>query len=101
MSERINAAASKAVRVWGEHKQLRQLTEECGELVAAVNQYERGRITAEQLASEVADVRIMVAQASAIIGAALVEAQLDAKLDRLEVRLAHAFECARREADPA
>jgi NTP pyrophosphatase (non-canonical NTP hydrolase) len=90
LAERMDAAAARAVHLWGAHKQLRQLTEECGELVAAVNQYERGRITAEHLASEIADVLICLVQARRILGGAKVDAQLEAKLERLEVRIAHA-----------
>lgn len=86
--ERVNAATASAVRLWGAPKQLRQLTEECGELVAAVNQYERGRITAEELAAEIADVLIMVLQARCIIPK--VDVYVDCKLERLEVRIAHA-----------
>ena len=87
---RLSAAITNAVYLWGDNKQLRQLTEECGELVAAVNQYERGRITADQLASEVADVLICLEQARYILGSVKVDAQLVAKLERLELRMAHA-----------
>ena len=88
---RLYLLAGQAVRMWGAQSQLRQLTEECGELVAAVNQYERGRITVEELASEVADVFIMVAQARDILGQK-VDAQLAHKLDRLQQRIAHELE---------
>lgn len=84
---RLYVAAKSAVAQWGETAQLRQLTEECGELIAAVNQLERGRITDGDLASEVADVFIMLAQARHILGKKF-EAQLDVKLARLEERLA-------------
>ena len=89
MTERLQAIAARAVRQWGKHKQLRQLTEECGELVAAVNRLERGRITLCELADEVADVHIMIAQAKLMLGHEFDEA-LEAKLDRLELRLVHA-----------
>ena len=68
-AHRMEAVTISAVRLWGAQRQFRQLTEECGELIAAVNQYERGRITADQLASEIADVLI---------------------IERLELRIAHA-----------
>lgn len=77
--------------MWGAQSQLRQLTEECGELIAAVNQYERGRLTVDELASEVADVLIMAAQARDILGQA-VDAQLAFKLDRLQGRIVHELE---------
>jgi NTP pyrophosphatase (non-canonical NTP hydrolase) len=86
--ERIRAAAQAAVRLWGEQHQLRMLTEECGELIAAVNQHERGRIGDEALASECADVLIMLAQARHILGKKF-DVQLEVKLTRLEHRLRH------------
>jgi NTP pyrophosphatase (non-canonical NTP hydrolase) len=80
---RLRAAAERAVNLWGAEKQLRQMSEECGELVAAINQHERGRITEDELASEIADVLITAAQARYIIGQK-VDAHVLAKLERLE-----------------
>jgi NTP pyrophosphatase (non-canonical NTP hydrolase) len=87
--ERMDAVTADAVRLWGAPKQLRQLTEECGELIAAVNRYERGRITEAELASEIADVIIMAGQARRIIGSK-VDVLVEAKLRRLELRITHA-----------
>lgn len=47
---------------YGLEAQIRQLAEECGELVAAVNQHHRGRVPVTQIAQEIADVRIMLEQ---------------------------------------
>lgn len=60
----LRTICRRAVDLWGAASQLRQLQEECGELVAAVNQADRGRDGAiGQLIEEVADVEIMIAQA--------------------------------------
>jgi len=75
----LRAAISK----WGEKAQMRMVSEECSELSAAVNQYERGRISKEEIASEIADVTIMVRQARMIIGNDLVDRQIDEKMMRL------------------
>jgi NTP pyrophosphatase (non-canonical NTP hydrolase) len=88
---RLRTAAERAVTLWGREKQLRQLTEECGELIAAVNQHERGRITDDELAAEVADVLICIAQARYVIGQS-VDAQVSDKLARLEQRIGEAIE---------
>ena len=77
----------EAVKQWGQVAQMRMLQEECGELIAAVNQYDRGRITAEHLAEEVADVLIMCEQARVILGADRVDEAKRRKLERLADRL--------------
>jgi NTP pyrophosphatase (non-canonical NTP hydrolase) len=88
---RLLAACKRAVAAWGLTSQLRQAQEECGELVAAVNQADRGREGAvDKLAEEIADVTIMMAQARIIVGGALVDRWIDRKLERLEGRLAAA-----------
>jgi NTP pyrophosphatase (non-canonical NTP hydrolase) len=84
---RLNRACRKAVRLWGVSSQLRQLQEECGELVAAVNRADRGRGT-ENLVEEIADVVIMSHQARLMFGPAVEEA-IARKLARLEERIAH------------
>lgn len=53
---------SRAFREFGDTSQMRMCQEECGELIAAINQFLRGRISERELAEEVADVRIMVEQ---------------------------------------
>ena len=53
---------SRAFREFGNTSQMRMCQEECGELIAAINQFLRGRIGLKDLAEEVADVRIMVEQ---------------------------------------
>jgi NTP pyrophosphatase (non-canonical NTP hydrolase) len=53
---------SDAINEFGLLSQMRMCQEECGELIAAINQFLRGRIGLKDLAEEVADVRIMVEQ---------------------------------------
>ena len=85
--DEFSAVCQRAVNVWGETEQLRQLQEECGELVAAVSHYSRGRIDELGLADEIADVLIMCQQALLIVGARNVGKALHAKLNRLRGRV--------------
>ncbi len=57
----------KAISVYGEVAQMRKAQEECGELIAAINQYIDCRIDINALAFEVADVEIMIEQVCIII----------------------------------
>jgi NTP pyrophosphatase (non-canonical NTP hydrolase) len=80
-----------AIVAWGEEAQWRQLQEECGELIAAVNRAQRGRPDAlRALMDEVADVTIMVQQARQMLGADLVDRAIAAKVARLKLRVEHA-----------
>jgi len=78
--------ARDAVEVWPEEGQMRMAQEECGELVAAINRYRRGRCTVEDLSSEVADVLITVTQMRLLLGP-VVDAQIAAKVKRLRDRI--------------
>lgn len=52
-----------AVNRYGLEAQLNQLTEECGELIAAVNHFRRGRVCGRvELVEEMADVYILLEQ---------------------------------------
>ena len=74
------AALAKALERWGEVSQVGQAIEECGELLAVLNQHYRGRATADQVAEEVADVMINMAQLARMIGEERVQYYLDAKM---------------------
>jgi NTP pyrophosphatase (non-canonical NTP hydrolase) len=78
-----------AIAKWGTTHQVNQCQEECGELIAAINRLRRGRIDIGQLASEVADVRIVVEQMTQIVNelGGNVEAQIEKKLARLVERI--------------
>lgn len=63
-----NDVYRRAVTLWGPQFQAQMLAEECGELVAAMSQYLRGRVAAEKVIEETADVHIMLAQIPHILG---------------------------------
>jgi len=53
----------KAIKLWGGKVQLGMLQEECGELISAINRFERGREDSFiNLAEEFADVEIVMGQ---------------------------------------
>lgn len=81
-SERIELYA-RAISLWGANAQIRMLQEECGELVAIVNRFDRKRCGIEDVASEIADVLIMCEQARLITGGSLVDEAMAYKLERL------------------
>lgn len=87
MDERIQAASARSIATWGAERQLRKLQEECSELAAAIAQYIDGRTTAEELASEVADVRITLQHAVNVLGQGVVNSATEAKLSRLLWRM--------------
>lgn len=78
-----------AVNCYGLEAQLNQLTEECGELIAAVNHFRRGRVCGRiELVEEMADVYIMLEQI--IIGldcSAEVTGLISGKISKLNGRL--------------
>ena len=54
---------------YGKENQLRQLQEECGELIQAVSKHLRGKDpTGEKLMEELADVEVMIAQIKYLLG---------------------------------
>jgi NTP pyrophosphatase (non-canonical NTP hydrolase) len=77
-----------ALKKYGYSAQVLQTMEECGELIAALNQFVfRKRISAEKLASEIADVEIMCDAMRSMVGDDLVDKQVLKKLNRLKKRL--------------
>jgi NTP pyrophosphatase (non-canonical NTP hydrolase) len=85
-SKQAEEIFTKAVKLWGVAPQFNVLQEECGELIAATNQYDRGKIPMEDLVTEVADVLLTAYQIKMILGPA-VEKEIQRKLDRLEKRI--------------
>ena len=77
----------KCVEKWGLPKQLNQLTEECGELIVAVNHIRRGRITLDEFIEELADVQIMIEQLKYQYGDEVFNHMMNKKKERLEMRL--------------
>lgn len=78
----------KTVEKWGVSIQVGTAMEECGELIAACNQYFfRDRISAADLASEVADVELVCEQLRSLLGDGIVDEQKEIKLERLIKRV--------------
>lgn len=87
MDEPEQSVLRRALRRYGFEAQLSMLTEECGELVAAVNHYRRGRAGAfEAMIEEIADVEILIEQMRLVYGAEI-DAARARKLARLRERL--------------
>lgn len=83
---------AKALKNFGEHAQMRQLQEECGELIVAVSKYfrasgaDQAMVATENLAEEIADVLIMCEQMKFVLGEKIQNKLLQKTL-RLEARL--------------
>jgi hypothetical protein len=77
------------IKVWGSNAQLDMVQEEAAELISSVNRWRRGRDTSVDVASEVADVIIMLQQLICMIpdGIDVVNHQYVVKMDRLKRRL--------------
>lgn len=73
----------KAVRHFGIYAQYEQAIEEAAELIVAVRHYKRGRVSLQDIASEVADMEIMCSQLRCIIGEDTVQKEKEMKLGRL------------------
>ena len=73
----------KAIKTWGIQAQTDMAFEECGELIAALAKDKRGRVSKEELLTELADVTIMCEQLAFILGFEDYEKELDRKLVRL------------------
>lgn len=78
----------KAVETYGIVSQEEMAREEMDELGVALSHFKRGRATAEDVITEIADVTIMMYQLATIFGIEKVTAEIDRKLERLEGRLA-------------
>lgn len=77
----------EAIAKWGEEAQTNMLNEECGELIAAVAQFKRGRTSHHDVMTELADVSIMVEQLATMMNYDDFEKEKDRKLMRLKEKL--------------
>lgn len=80
----------KAIEVFGWSAQFEIAQEECGELIAAISHYKRCRTIdreKDQLASECADVIIMMHQLRLVLGEDLIDEKIAAKMKRLKGNL--------------
>lgn len=77
-----------ALDKWGIEAQIGMLIEECGELLSAVNKFNRSRCSSDDVLTELADVSIMVEQLSLIYGGyEKFQKEKDKKLTRLLKRI--------------
>ena len=85
LDRRRNALAEKAVERYGRNNQLWMLIEEIAELIVAICRKRRGRGGDDEIAEEVADVKIVLEQIPKIYRIEnKVRAWEEIKLDRLE-----------------
>lgn len=77
----------QAIKKWGVSSQVNMAYEEMGELISALNKFSRGRISTDELITEIADVQIMVEQLSVMFGISAVSSEKEMKLRRLNYRL--------------
>lgn len=80
-------AFREAVETWGEDAQIDMAVEECGELIVALEHLKRGRANEDDVAEELADIRIMYEQLSRMIGQERVNRRVLQKMDRLRERI--------------
>jgi len=76
-----------AIKKWGTEAQREMVFEELGELITVLAQDRRGRVTKEEILTELADVHIMVEQLALMLDFEGFEAEKDRKLSRLKDRL--------------
>jgi len=78
-----------AVRQWGRAAVLMVLSEECGELLAAVSQVERGRAPVSSVSDEIADVLCCLEQTAQLHGIDwdLILNSRDKKVQRMDAKL--------------
>lgn len=81
-----------AVLTFGAESQKAMAIEECAELINALSKEKRGRVSDEDVITEIADVMIMCEQLAVIYGRGLVEAEKSRKLERLEGRIRKVME---------
>ena len=78
----------EALEKYGVGAQIGMLTEECGELLSAINKFNRSRCSSDDVLTELADVSIMVEQLSLIYGGyEKFQIEKDKKLIRLLKRI--------------
>jgi len=87
--DEIDALYILATETWGRDPQMGQSLEECGEYVAALQKWRRGRGTDDDVIDEIADVAIMMDQMANLFGREKVQARIAFKLNRLKARLAN------------
>lgn len=75
------------IKAWGEDAQLNKTIEECAELIVALQHSRSRTLDVRAVASEIADVFVMVMCAARVVGEELVSDEMSKKLTRLKARL--------------
>lgn len=89
MTPEMNRILVKAIDSYGCEAQIKMVLEEMSELQKEICKFWRGKENHEQIAEEVADVEIMLAQLKLIFGIEeSVKSHISRKVKRLAVRLA-------------
>ena len=78
---------SKVLDAWGIEAQVSMVMEETGEMLAALGKARRGRVTKEEVITELADVSIMMEQMAVFFGLDEFREEKERKLKRLQNRL--------------
>ena len=80
---------TQCINLWGIYPQMLMVVEELGELIVAVSKYDRKQATSDDIAGEIADVRIMCDQLMHVVGVSeyQVKQKEIAKLERLKERI--------------
>jgi NTP pyrophosphatase (non-canonical NTP hydrolase) len=75
------------IKAWGESAQLDKTIEECAELIVALQHAKSRTLDVRAVATEIADVLVMVVCAARIVGVDIVADEMKKKLTRLKGRL--------------
>jgi len=77
----------RVLNAWGVNSQVDMVMEEAGEMLAAIGKGKRGRVSREEIITELADVSIMMEQMAVYFGLDEFREEKDRKLLRLKDRL--------------
>lgn len=77
----------KAIRMFGIEIQTGMLSEECGELLSAINKFKRCRLESAEVTEELADVIIMCVQMAHYFGYYEVQDRIRYKISRIVERM--------------
>jgi len=78
---------TRALKLYGEEKQIDMMIEEAGELIVALQHFKRKRITKKKVCTEIADVKNVIHQMEFIFGKFDVNVQQEMKAERLQRRM--------------
>lgn len=87
MTDKKRKIYNKALNAYGIHAQQMMVVEECAELMNAIAKAWRGRLSAEDIITELADVAIMVEQMAFFYGEERFYKEKERKLERLKKRM--------------